>query len=75
MEQEFLPSVVTNALNSGGELLLTQPGAICSWKRRSLKPGKPSGAALQFHISGDELLQSSLAAAFAKASDSAELGF
>lgn len=72
--QEFLPGVVTSALNYGEELLLAQPQAICSWKRRSLKTSEPSGADLPFHISGDELLQSSLMAAFAKAPASAERG-
>lgn len=44
------------------------PGAGWNWKRQSPGPGQPSGADLPFHISGDELLQSSLTAASAKVS-------
>lgn len=65
MEQEFLPGVVTKALKSGPELP-TAPAAqgyprlqeAVSETRQAIWRG------LQFHISGDELLPSSLTAAF-----------
>lgn len=48
-------------------------GCLCSLGlsavgRGSLKPGKPSSANLQFHVSRDEVLRSSLTAASAKVS-------
>lgn len=46
---------------------LCSPG-LSAVGRGSLKPGKPSGADLHFCVSRDELLQSSLTAASAKAS-------
>lgn len=66
-EQEFLPGVVTKALKSGPELP-TAPAAqgyprlqeAVSETRQAIWRG------LQFHISGDELLPSSLTAAFCK---------